>query len=207
MSWLSLTHFYVHKGTHTVLPSIWGCCYWAVIPRGRDGRDCGGSGVGQSKQKHEFLTTTLCVLTKTINQLCSNHICGSLGRKEKYFFILWDLFYLWHRRMTYFLLFLVFLLFLAVRVIVSLFLLLFRIRVGWSFYKVKTETHLGQFKKCYTPTSWEMFFSVPWGSGSCGRWCLCLCLLFFFGGCMCISLYCSGSWKTKINSLAYKMMG
>lgn len=38
---------------------------------------------------------------------------------------------------------------------------------------------------------------IPCGSGSCGRWCLCLCLLFFFGGCMCISLYCSGSWGEK----------
>lgn len=36
----------------------------------------------------------------------------------------------------------------------------------------------------------------PGGRGSCGRWCRCLCLLFFFGGCMCISLYCSGSYST-----------
>lgn len=56
------------------------------------------------------------------------------------------------------------------------------------------------WKKCYIHyMSVETKHDIPCGNGSCGRWCLCLCLLFFFGGCMCISLYCSGSWKTNNN--------
>lgn len=152
--------------------------------------------------QHEFHTTALCILAKTIRLTPIAH--RQLRGKNKVVFFnsncFFFFFYLRHRRLTYFLLFLVFLLFLAVRIVVSLFLLLFGIRVRWSFCEVKTETHLGQFTRCYTHTSGtarETFYSVPCGSGSCGRWCLCLCLLFFFGGCMCISLYCSGSWKRK----------
>ncbi len=66
-----------------------------------------------------------------------------------------------------------------------------------EFLRCQKKKLVSALKTCYIPLflCTRVVYVVPCGNGSCGRWCLCLCLLFFFGGCMCISLYCSGSWK------------
>lgn len=43
----TVAHAFKHRCAHSVLLSIWGCCCWVVIQRGRGDRDCVGSGGGQ----------------------------------------------------------------------------------------------------------------------------------------------------------------